>query len=211
MTDIRKYFMGGISILALACPFAAMAQTAVPGQEERASEERRAGDGDIIVTATRREESLLKVPASIGAFTQETLDQKGIRNIEDLARITPGLSISQGFSGIKYIAIRGLSSSVGATMTGVYLDDTPVQVRSLVLSTNFYPALYDLERVEVLRGPQGTLFGAGAMGGAVRFIQAKPSLIEFSGNMRGEAGITEGGDWSGEIGGAFGGPIQLPS
>lgn len=123
---------------------------------------------------------------SVAAFSQESLDQKSVRNIEDPARITPGLSISQGFSGIKYIAIRGLSSSVGATMTGVYVDDTPVQVRSLVLSTNFYPALYDLDRVEVLRGPQGTLFGAGAMGSAVRFILTKPSLTEFSGNMRGE-------------------------
>lgn len=207
MIDVRKYFMAGISALALTCPFAATAQTAPTNQEERGSDERSTAAGDIVVTATRREESLLKVPASVAAFTQETLDTKGVRNLEDLARVTPGLTISQGFSGIKYIAIRGLSSSVGATMTGVYIDDTPVQVRSLVLSTNFYPALYDLERVEVLRGPQGTLFGAGAMGGAVRFIQAKPSLTEFSGNMRGELGITEGGDWSGEIGGAIGGPI----
>jgi len=196
----RQYYLASISALALACPFAASAQTAP-------SEERRASDTDIVVTATRREESVLDVPLSVAAFSQESLDQKSVRNIEDLARITPGLSISQGFSGIKYIAIRGLSSSVGATMTGVYVDDTPVQVRSLVLSTNFYPALYDLERVEVLRGPQGTLFGAGAMGGAVRFILAKPSLTEFSGNMRGELGITEGGDWSWEAGGAVGGPI----
>lgn len=207
----RPYYLVGISALALACPFSASAQVAPsdPGRQSStaAAEERRGSDTDIVVTATRREESVLDVPLSVAAFSQESLDEKGVRNIEDLARITPGLSLSQGFSGIKYIAIRGLSSSVGATMTGVYLDDTPIQVRSLVLSTNFYPALYDLERVEVLRGPQGTLFGAGAMGGAVRFILAKPSLTEYSGNMRGEMAITEGGDWSWEAGGAVGGPI----
>lgn len=207
----NTYYLAGISVLSLACAFSAAAQTApVAGESEgRAAiaEGRRGSENDIVVTATRREESVFEVPVSIAAYSQESLDQKGVRNIEDLARITPGLSISQGFSGIKYIAIRGLSSSVGATMTGVYIDDTPIQVRSLVLSTNFYPALYDLERVEVLRGPQGTLFGAGAMGGALRFILAKPSLTEYSGNLRGEMGITKGGDWSWEAGGAVGGPV----
>ena len=118
------------------------------------------------MTANRRDESILDVPISIEAFTQETLDQKGIRNIEDLARYTPGMQLNQGFSNIKYLAIRGLQSSVGATMTGIYIDDTPIHIRSLVLMTFFYPARYDLERVEVLRGPQGTLFGSSAMGGA---------------------------------------------
>ncbi len=162
---------------------------------------------EIIVTATRREETLLDVPISMAAYTQESLDRKGVRSIEDLARITPGLSIMQGFSGIKYISIRGVESRWGATTTGVYIDETPVQVRSLSVSTNFYPSLFDLERVEVLRGPQGTLFGAGAMGGAVRFILAKPGLTEYSASARTEVGFTEGGDWSTEAGGAIGGPL----
>jgi outer membrane receptor protein involved in Fe transport len=196
---LNTYFHVGVSALALALPAAAMAQSS----EERA----QADPNEIIVTATRREQSILDVPMSVAAFSQETLDNKGIRNIEDIARITPGLTISQGFSGIKYIAIRGLSSSVGATMTGLYIDDTPIQVRSLVLMTNFYPALYDLERVEVLRGPQGTLFGAGAMGGAVRFILSKPDLQKFTGNARAEVAITEGGDPSYEGGASFAGPI----
>ena len=190
-----------VSALALMGPAVAMAQTASPERSARNSLE------EIIVTATRREESLLKVPVSIAAYTQESLDQKGVRSIEDLARITPGLNIMQGFSGIKYISIRGIESRWGATTTGVYIDDTPVQVRSLSISTNFYPALFDLDRVEVLRGPQGTLFGAGAMGGAVRFILAKPDLNEYSGSVRTEAGFTEGGDPSYEAGGAFGGPL----
>ena len=189
------------SALVLMGPAAALAQTASP---ERSA---RSGLEEIIVTATRREESLLKVPVSIAAYTQESLDEKGVRSIEDLARITPGLSIMQGFSGIKYISIRGVESRWGATTTGVYIDETPIQVRSLSISTNFYPALFDLERVEVLRGPQGTLFGAGAMGGAVRFIIAKPDLNDYSASVRTEAAFTEGGDPTYEAGGAIGGPL----
>jgi outer membrane receptor protein involved in Fe transport len=206
MRHLRKILIGGASALALACPIAASAQTA-PGEKE-ASSRAEADSSDIIVTATRREESALEVPGSLLAYSQESLDQKGVRSIDDLTRISPGMTIGVGFGGIKYIAIRGLFSSVGATMTGVYIDETPVQVRSLSLATNFYPNIYDLERVEVLRGPQGTLFGSGAMGGAVRFITAKPSLTDFSGNARGELGITEGGDWSWEAGAAVGGPIS---
>jgi outer membrane receptor protein involved in Fe transport len=196
---LNTYFHVGVSALALALPAAAMAQSS----EERA----QADPNEIIVTATRREQSLLDTPISIVAYSQEKLDQKGIRNIEDLARNTPGVNLAQGFSNIKYIAIRGLQSSVGATMTGLYIDDTPVHIRNLVLANNFYPALYDLERVEVLRGPQGTLFGSSAMGGAIRFITAKPNLTKFVGNARSEIAFTEGGAPSYELGAAIGGPI----
>ncbi|NIJ38399.1 outer membrane receptor protein involved in Fe transport [Sphingopyxis panaciterrae] len=208
MNHGKKYWVGGISALALSCPFAALAQTMPNEREERvAADERARSDSDIVVTATRRDESILQAPISITAYSQESLDLKGVRNMEDLARMTPGISINQGTFGIKYLVIRGLSSSVGATMNGVYIDDTPVQVRSVSLTTNFYPAMFDLERVEVLRGPQGTLYGAGAMGGAVRFISAKPGFSEFTGYSRAELATTEGGGLSYEGGAAVGGPI----
>jgi iron complex outermembrane receptor protein len=190
--------------LALAAPGWALAQASGESADESSM---ASALEEVVVTARKREETIFDVPISIEAFSQELLDQKGIRNIEDLARYTPGMNLSQGFSNIKYISIRGLSSSVGATMTGIYIDDTPIHIRSLVLMTFFYPALYDLERVEVLRGPQGTLFGSSAMGGAVRFITAKPNLDEFEGNARAELGFTEDGDPSYEGGAAIGGPI----
>lgn len=200
--SLQKYLFLGASALSMACPTVAFAQSEEPAANTRSD------PNEIIVSATRRDESLLEVPLSIAAYSQEKLDEKGILDISALARITPGLTVSEnGFSGNKFIAIRGLSSSVGATMTGLYFDDTPIQVRNLVLQTNFYPALYDLERVEVLRGPQGTLFGAGAMAGAVRFIQAKPSVTEYSGNARAELAFTENGEPSYEVSGAYGGPI----
>jgi outer membrane receptor protein involved in Fe transport len=189
----------------------APAMTAAPVQDQAgpasSAAEDRAFDPEIIVTATRREQSILEVPLSVEAYSQDSLDKKGVRNIDDLVRMTPGVTVETSAFNSKFIAIRGLFSAIGATMTGVYIDETPVQVRTLVLATNFYPAMFDLERVEVLRGPQGTLFGAGAMGGAVRFITAKPGLTDYSGSARAELAFTQGGAPSYEAGAAFGGPI----
>jgi len=119
---------------------------------------------EITVTATRREESLSKVPISISAFSQETMDQKGVKDITDLVRFTPGVSIDQ--TGTNAISIRGISSSGGAGTTGIYIDDTPIQMRSVGFNPDdTLPKTFDLDRVEVLRGPQGTLFGSGSEGG----------------------------------------------
>jgi outer membrane receptor protein involved in Fe transport len=173
---------------------------------------RAADDGsilqEIVVTATRRSESLSRVPVSVAAFSQEQMDSQGLKQVDDLVRYTPGLVVSRGGNGANNISIRGISSGAGAGTTGVYIDDTPIQVRNLAYSsgTNF-PALFDLERVEVLRGPQGTLFGAGSEGGTVRFIQTAPSLSNYSAYARGELSTTRGGDPSYEAGGAFGGPL----
>jgi iron complex outermembrane recepter protein len=166
---------------------------------------------EIVVTATRRAQALSDVPLSIAAFDQAIFDKKGAKSIEDMVRMTPGLSFQPDNGGFtQQIAIRGIKSSVGAQTTGIYIDGTPIQVRSLgVATTNFYPTLFDLERVEVLRGPQGTLFGAGAQGGAIRFITPQPS---FDGEMdvyaRGGVQVTEGGGVGYEVGAAFGGPIS---
>ncbi len=204
-----KNFTSGISMVALLCSTAAIANDGAQAQDQDQDRDGSASvdANDIIVSATRRETSILQTPVSITAYSQEELDAKGVRNMADLARMTPGVSLNQGTFGTNFLVIRGLSSAVGATMNGVYIDDTPVQVRNLSITSNFYPAMFDLERVEVLRGPQGTLFGAGAMGGAVRFISAKPSVSEYSGFARSELAITEEGAPSYEIGAAVGGPI----
>ena len=140
---------------------------------------------EITVTATRREESLSKVPISIAAIGQKDMDSRGLKEIDGLARFTPGLVYSRLGNGSNNISIRGISSGAGAGTTGVYIDDTPIQVRNLAYSSgNAFPALFDLERVEVLRGPQGTLFGAGSEGGTVRFIQPAPSLDRLRRSMR---------------------------
>ena len=106
------------------------------------------------------------------------------------------------------INIRGVDSTAGTSTTGIYIDDTPIQTRHIGFgSINAFPALFDLDRVEVLRGPQGTLFGAGAEGGVVRFIAPEPEAQQISGYARADAATTEGGAPSYEGGAAFGAPI----
>ena len=161
---------------------------------------------EIVVTATRREESLSKVPISISAYTQETMDNKGIKDFADIVRFTPGVTIDAGLTNS--ISIRGISSSGGAGTTGIYIDDTPIQIRALGFNPDdTLPKTFDLDRVEVLRGPQGTLFGAGSEGGTVRYIMTQPSLTKFSSYARAETSYTPGGSPSYEAGIAAGGPI----
>ena len=167
---------------------------------------------DIIVTAQRREESVQNVPISIDAFSSEELAAVGVKNITDLAALTPGLqfAVPNGFSSAyTTISIRGLNSNTGPPTVGLYLDDTVISSRlsGLANQGNAYPFVFDLNRVEVERGPQGTLFGAGAEAGTVRFITNQPSLTTYSTQVRGELASTEGGRLSYEDGAAIGGPI----
>jgi len=164
---------------------------------------------EITVTATRREASIDTVPISITALPQGLMDEQGIKTIDDVSRVTPGLSFAPSKAGyINNIAIRGVLSDVGAATTGIYIDETPIQVRSKgVVTESSFPQIFDLERVEILKGPQGTLFGTGSMGGTVRFITPQPSLDKYSGYARAEGGWTKNGDPSYEAGVAVGGPI----
>lgn len=171
---------------------------------------------EVVVTATRREESIRDVPISISAFSQTQMDVQGIRGVDDIARLAPGIQFSRGGGGFgndlsSSISIRGVSSGAGQATTGVYIDDTPIQVGSVLASGNFadnaYPKLFDVQRVEVLRGPQGTLFGSGSEGGTVRFITPAPSLTDSSAYVRSEVATTQYGAPSYEIGVAGGAPI----
>jgi iron complex outermembrane receptor protein len=172
--------------------------------------------GEVVVTAQRRTERLMDVPMSIQAFSQQTLDQQGVRSVDDLTRVAPGVTfLRNGMSSSgnyndedSDISIRGIDSSAGAATTGIYIDDTPIQTRHLNFGTvNPYPALFDLDRIEVLKGPQGTLFGAGSEGGTIRFITPEASLTTYSGYARAEYGKIDGGGSNYEAGAAFGGPL----
>jgi iron complex outermembrane recepter protein len=171
---------------------------------------------EVVVTATRREERLQDVPISVSAFGQEKLDSQGLRSIDDLTRLSPGVGFERNGMGSSAnyndensdINIRGIDSQAGTSTTGIYIDETPVQSRHIGFgAVNIFPALFDLDRVEVLRGPQGTLFGAGAEGGVVRFITPQPGLTQSSAYVRGEVASTRSGDASYELGAAAGGPI----
>ena len=182
----------------------ALAQDARPGSDVLE---------EVVVTATRQADTVNRVPLSITAVTQRALDEQGLKEVRDLSRTVPALVITRGGNATEAgnITIRGISSNTGAPTTGVYLDDTPLQKRNVTGAFTGNgtptPVLFDLERIEVLRGPQGTLYGGSSEGGTVRFITPTPSLTRYSAYARGEVSSTENGDESYEAGVAVGGPI----
>lgn len=149
---------------------------------------------EVIVSAQRRNESLQVVPISMSAITGESLENLGIKHFDEYATMVPNLSVGTGsgsggagtgfgVSTTKTYTIRGV---FGDNTTGVYLDDSPVPA-------SMDPRLLDLDHVEVLRGPQGTLFGAGSMGGTVRFVAKEASAVRLSGKLEAEGSYVEHG------------------
>jgi len=160
---------------------------------------------EVIVTSRRFTESVRDVPISISAYDRKALDVAGVKDFSGVAQLTPGVTFSNTNN---LIAIRGISSTAGAATTGVYIDDAPVHIRQFGSAPSaVLPAVFDLERIEVLRGPQGTLYGAGSQGGTVRFITPQPSLDSYRMYGRGEMSFTEAGSPTHEAGFAVGGPI----
>lgn len=156
---------------------------------------------EIVVTAQRRTQTLLEVPMSVTAITGVELDEKGITDFLDYAISVPSLSF--GFNGAEArgsrntIAIRGVS---GTNTTGYYVDDTPIPY-------GVDPHLFDVERVEILRGPQGTLYGAGSMGGTVKIITTEPDPSQFTSSLRAGLSYTKEGDLNSEISAAANLPV----
>jgi len=149
---------------------------------------------EVIVTATRREVALQDVPLSITAFSQEELIEKGIVNYQGLANNTPGVILnrqSQNFNNfsVRGIATNGYNANLQSTVA-IYIDELPISSNGN--STILDPNLFDVERVEFLRGPQGTLFGSNSLAGAVRFINKNPDLNEWDSTVLVDWGMTDG-------------------
>src|SRR3984957_3768656 len=202
-TSLQMLFLRTLIVGMAACAADAAVANDANTEEPAAT---AGGLEEIVVTATRREESISRVPISITAINQDAIDQKGIKDFSDIVRFTPGVSFDS--SQTNQISIRGISSSGGSGTTGIYIDDTPIQVRNLGFnSDDTLVKLFDLDRVEVLRGPQGTLFGAGSEGGTVRYITVQPSLTQTSVYAKAETSYTEGGTLSYESGVAASLPV----
>lgn len=159
------------------------------------------GIDDIVVTAQRRAESAQKVPLSITVLGGDQIEKEGFRSFQDYATRVPNLSFSQGGSSIgglgQAISLRGI---YGTNTTGVYLDDTP-------LPGSVDPQVVDLERIEVLRGPQGTLYGARSMGGTVRLITRQPDAGAFSSSAHAIISSTRNGGANGTADGSLNIPV----
>ena len=161
---------------------------------------------EIIVTAQKREQSIMDIPFAISAFNEAEIKARGATDIKDLQYSIPGLSITNNLPGQDRVQIRGASAGagIGLPTVGRYLDE--VSVSSDQSARTLDVPLLDIGRVEVLRGPQGTLYGAGSIGGTIKFISNSPDLEETSGSLGlGFNSVDDGGNGS-----ELSGVINLP-
>ena len=197
----RASLLAGLSCLALASTPAA-AQDATSGGYD---------GNEIIVTATKRDASLQDVPFSINAQTEQAIERANASTIEDLSRNVAGLTVQNLGPGQSQVSVRGVSAGQIARdqpgvkeQVGVYLDESVI---SLSLFTPDLD-LFDLNRVETLRGPQGTLFGSGSVGGTLRYITNQPTTDRVEGKVEGNVNLVDGDDFGGHLKGAINLPLS---
>lgn len=164
-------------------------------QGEAGRESEPAGLSEIVVTAQKRSENIEKVPLSIVAFTGDTLAESGVEDFSDLAARIPSMVLNSAGPGRSSYSIRGIASIGGnAPTTGFYVDETPILPSGGDgANATIDPDLFDLARVEVLRGPQGTLYGASSMGGTIRLITNQPDAHRTEGAVKLEGSDTQHG------------------
>lgn len=191
----RSVLLAGAAFAATAMSPAAFAQTAAAAPAAAAASDNVA---EIVVTAQKRSERLLEVPASVSVVTTTDLTKQGTVSFADYARQIPGLTFTSSRAGNTQIVLRGISTGAAqpGSTTGFYVDEAPVgSVNAYTGGNGITPDLdpSDLQQVEVLKGPQGTLYGAGAVGGLLKFSTAAPSLSRFEGGASAGINTVSGG------------------
>jgi iron complex outermembrane receptor protein len=183
---------------------ASTAKPAAPSKDDATSL------GAITVTATKHATAIDKTPIAITAIPAEVLADSGAVSINDVVKMVPGVSVEDAGAGQSRISIRGIYAA-GEPTTGIYYDETPIS--GSVGTTNDAGGhepdlnLFDIDRVEVLRGPQGTLYGASSMGGAIRLISNKPELDQAEGSVETGYAVTKGGSPSWQTNAMFNLPL----
>jgi iron complex outermembrane recepter protein len=155
---------------------------------------------EITVTAEKRESTVQATPIAMTAMSAADLSQENIVSIQDLVGAVPGISLRTAGPGQTEYEMRGLASSGGSVATvGFYLDETPLSASAVALNgrTVIDADLFDLNRTEILRGPQGTLYGAGSMGGTIKLVTNPPELNNLLGSAEADASQTTGGSTNG--------------
>ena len=188
--------------LTLALTTSAIAQEAPADTRTAAANQSASGYNsgldEIIVTAQKRSETIKDVPYSVSAIGQEQIEQQHILNIEDITRSLPGVSFGAGAAqGEDNITIRGIGSQTGNAAIGLYLDEVPIVTQNPWQPGTYTgasePHFFDMSRIEVLRGPQGTLYGASSLGGAIRYISNAPDPTQDSVTVRSDLSHTDHG------------------
>lgn len=200
-TSGRAGLFLGTAAAAFLLPATAHAQTTATTSATSAANER---DDDIVVTATKRAERILDVPIAITAITGTELERRGATSLQDVQYSVPGLSLIQQAPGQQRIQLRGVANSNGLPTFGQYLDEMPISIDDQTQSLDL--RLIDMERVEVLRGPQGTLYGEGSMGGTIRYLTANPDLTRIGGSVDGQVGSVTDGNTAWRVNGV----VNLP-
>ena len=190
----RRIAIAGIaSGLACLVPLTALAQAAAVAASPASS----ADNGEIarvIITAQKRKEDIREVPVSVSVMSSEQLKASQVNTVEDLTRNIPNISFSsQAGPGLGTVEIRGVSSQAGSATVAVYLDDVSLTTRNLYSQGTAEPRFFDIDSVEVLRGPQGTLYGASSLGGTIKFVSKQPDLKSFGGSATLTASGTQHG------------------
>ncbi|ATQ43367.1 TonB-dependent receptor [Caulobacter mirabilis] len=187
-SKFRAVALAGVALGAFGAPaFAAESGAGNPADDTTLEE--------VVVTAEKRVENLTKVAASVSAITSEKMEEAGLSRLTDYAAYIPGFNVNDGGSpGQVTVTLRGIAAVGPGSLVGFYLGDAPMgsstnYARSTTFSLDLMP--YDLERLEVLRGPQGTLYGSGAMGGIVKYVLKAPKIGAFSAEAGGELSYTE--------------------
>ncbi|HEX4151577.1 MAG TPA: TonB-dependent receptor [Steroidobacteraceae bacterium] len=207
-TATRPFSASAASVLSLAVlGFAlgsapALADPAASGPAAPAEAPPRSGGDleEIVVTAEKRESTVQATPISMTAMTGGDLAEQNISSVQDLVGKVPGISLRTAGPGQTEYEMRGLGSSGGSVATvGFYIDETPLSASAVALNgrTVIDADLFDLNHTEVLRGPQGTLYGAGSMGGTIKLVTNQPKLGSFEGNAAVDASQTTGGSTNG--------------
>lgn len=192
-----KFALGAMAVVATFTGQQAWAQEA---QTQVASDDRaKSSEGEIVVTATRRDTKLQDTPLPVSVLTGEELSSRGLLSLSSASTLIPGVSLLNSEPGTNEVTIRGVGVStttatltdvIQNTTTSVYLDQLPVT--STIQKTPDY-RFVDLQRIEVLKGPQGTLYGQSAMGGVIRYIANKPDTSAVAGGATGTLSTTKDG------------------
>lgn len=166
---------------------------------------------EIVVTASRREQSVQDVAASVAVIDPESYSTAGLNSLDEVLKYVPGVNFNDGGApGQGSITMRGVANIFSTASVGIYVDDVPYgSVTAFAEGANFAldNLLGNVERVEIIKGPQGTLFGASSMGGSVRYITRDPSLTEIDGAFTGDFSDTQEGDFNQLYKGEFSMPI----
>jgi outer membrane receptor protein involved in Fe transport len=206
----RAVFLSSCALFAFATATPAMAQAQKQPAPRNSQNANDADQEAIVITAQKRAEPILKIPQSVTVIGGETLERQNARSFQDYLSQIPGLSLEQPEPGVSRLVLRGVNTGGVSSTVAVYVDETPFGsstglVNGAILAGDI--DTFDLARIEVLRGPQGTLYGASSLGGVLKFVTNTPKIGELSARGRSGVEFVDGGGTGFNVNGVINVPL----